>query len=201
MPRKPMDYSKTIMYKLVCNDLNIKECYVGHTTDFKTRKYNHKQSVENTNCKDYNYKKSKFIREHGGWENWSMIQIETYECNNLQEAIARERYWYEELHATLNKCVPNGSPKEYYEAHKEHLCKYSKEYSENNGEKIKEYKEKNKEHIKNQNRIYREKNKDIIKEKSKVAYECICGSIIQTKSKLIHLKSIKHCQFLETNSI
>jgi hypothetical protein len=40
MPKKPTDYSKTILYKLVCNDLNITECYVGHTTHFVKRRAN-----------------------------------------------------------------------------------------------------------------------------------------------------------------
>jgi hypothetical protein len=34
MPCKPVDYSRTLMYKLVCNDLNITDVYTGHTTDF-----------------------------------------------------------------------------------------------------------------------------------------------------------------------
>ena len=38
MPRKAIDYSRTIIYKIVCNDLNVEECYVGSTTDFSKRK-------------------------------------------------------------------------------------------------------------------------------------------------------------------
>ena len=30
-----MDYSKTHFYKIVCKDLNIKDCYVGHTIKFQ----------------------------------------------------------------------------------------------------------------------------------------------------------------------
>ena len=175
MPRKPMDYSKTIMYKLVCNDLNIKECYVGHTTDFKSRKYNHKQSIENINHKDYNSKKSTFIREHGGFENWSMIQIEPYPCEKLQEAIARERYWYEELHATLNSHCPNRNTKEWRKVNKEQLQVKNKKYYEDN--------------------------KDKLEEQRSTKYECDCGSTIRQDSKIKHLKSFKHCQFLETNNI
>ena len=40
MPRLPVDYKNTIIYKIVCNDLKIKDTYVGHTTDFKSRKKN-----------------------------------------------------------------------------------------------------------------------------------------------------------------
>ena len=38
MPRKPINYKKVIIYKLVCNDLSVKDLYVGHTTDFTNRK-------------------------------------------------------------------------------------------------------------------------------------------------------------------
>ena len=67
MPRQTMNYSNTIIYKIVCNDLNIKDCYVGHTTDFKSRKCKHKSVCNNANAKEFNYYVYKFIRENGGW--------------------------------------------------------------------------------------------------------------------------------------
>lgn len=203
MPKKPMDYSKTIIYKIVCNDLNIKECYVGHTTDFKSRKYNHKQSVENINHKDYNSKKSTFIREHGKWSNWSMIQIETYECNNLQEAIARERYWYEILGSSLNSNVPSRSKKEYSKDNKEYILKKSKEYLEQNKEQIKEKKkqhyEDNKEEILEKRKDYYEKNKEKIQMRKSTKFECKCGSILWQCNKHNHFKTLKHCEFIQNN--
>ena len=46
MPKRIIDYQKTVMYKIVCNDLNIiKSLYVGHTTDFTNRKRQHKQNI------------------------------------------------------------------------------------------------------------------------------------------------------------
>ena len=45
MPRKPIDYSNTHFYKIVCKDLGIKELYVGHTTNFKNRKLDHKKEL------------------------------------------------------------------------------------------------------------------------------------------------------------
>ena len=38
MPKKNIDYSKTIIYKIVCNDLNIIDVYVGQTTNFTKKK-------------------------------------------------------------------------------------------------------------------------------------------------------------------
>jgi hypothetical protein len=53
MPKKPIDYSKTIIYKLVCNDLSITDVYVGSTTSFVKRKYLHKSLCNNENSKCY----------------------------------------------------------------------------------------------------------------------------------------------------
>ena len=47
MPRLPINYEKTHFYKIVSNDLSITDCYVGHTTDFKTRKTSHKTQCNN----------------------------------------------------------------------------------------------------------------------------------------------------------
>ena len=45
MPRLPIDYSRTIIYKLVHkDDLDDVNIYVGHTTDFTKRKNRHKVS-------------------------------------------------------------------------------------------------------------------------------------------------------------
>ena len=52
MPKLPIDYSKTIIYKIVCNDTNITDCYVGHTTDFTRRKQLHKNDCNNPNGKN-----------------------------------------------------------------------------------------------------------------------------------------------------
>ena len=42
MPRKPIDYTNTHFYRIVCKDTSINDCYIGHTTDFKRRKSEHK---------------------------------------------------------------------------------------------------------------------------------------------------------------
>jgi molybdopterin converting factor small subunit len=42
------------------------------------------------------------IREHSGWNNWSMLITEKYPCLNSYEARLRERYWKEQLNANLN---------------------------------------------------------------------------------------------------
>ncbi len=106
MPKVNVDYSKIIMYKIVCNDLAITDCYVGHTTGFTKRKCHHKNSSLNSNYVHHNLKIYKTIRDNGGWDNFQMIEIEKYPCNDGNEARARERYWFEQFNATMNSNSP-----------------------------------------------------------------------------------------------
>ena len=74
MPRTKIDYLNTVMYKIVCNDLDVKDFYVGHTTDFKGRKCCHKNASENKNHRDRENKLYSTINLYGGWINWNMIE-------------------------------------------------------------------------------------------------------------------------------
>ena len=105
MPKKEIDYSNTIFYKIICCDKNINDLYVGHTTNFIQRKHSHKQSClnkKNFNCKLYN-----IIRENGGWDNWEMIMIDFLNCKNGIEARIKEQEHYEKLQATMNSIEPD----------------------------------------------------------------------------------------------
>jgi hypothetical protein len=172
MPRTEMDYSKTIMYRIVSEDPNNNELiYVGHTTNFIQRRYAHKSACNNENDKAYNYKVYETIRANGGWDKFQMIQIEEFNCNNQREAETRERYWLEFYNAQLNSVIPFRTKKEYYNSNKEVLLEKQKEYYEANVDKIKEYYEANTEKFKEQKKEYREINKEQIKEYMKIYYE------------------------------
>ena len=121
MPKIPIDYSKTVMYKIVCNDLDIKDVYVGNTTEFTKRKAEHKAGCCKENHKEYSKMLYQFIRENGGWDNFSMLEIEKFPCADGNEARARERYWFEELKATLNKVRPSITKEEKHEWKKEEI--------------------------------------------------------------------------------
>ncbi len=87
MPKETIDYSNTIIYKIYCKDVLIRHVYIGHTTNFTKRKYQHKIACNNgkkTNIYD-------IIRENGGWNNWEMIQIAKYNCRNITEAKLKEQ--------------------------------------------------------------------------------------------------------------
>ena len=109
MPRLNINYSQTIIYKIVCSDLDIENCYVGSTTHFSKRKNKHKSVCCSPDNRDHNLKLYKFIRDNGGWENWKMIEIEKYPCSDGNESRAREHYWFELLKADLNSQSPDAS--------------------------------------------------------------------------------------------
>jgi len=171
MPRTLADYSKTIIYKLCCKDVAITEIYVGSTTNFRDRKRCHKKNCNTETDKEYNRYNYKFIRANGGFENWSMIQLEAYPCETKREAEMRERYWIENLAAKLNSNIPFRTEQEiveqkkhFYEANKEQFLEKKKLYCEKNREQIREkqklYREKNREQIREKQKLYCEKNRE-----------------------------------------
>ena len=102
MPILSIDYSKTIIYKIVCNDLpESVYVYIGHTTNFRNRKASHRahcRTSMNNNIKLY-----KTIWENGGWDNWNMVEIERFtECKDGNDARKREQYYMNEYKSNLN---------------------------------------------------------------------------------------------------
>jgi len=187
------DYSKTIIYKLCCKDTEITDIYIGSTVNFKLRKCAHKSRYNNENDINNNLKVYQFIRENGGWENWTMIMInEFHECQNKLQKESKEREYIELLKPSLNSCIPTRTVKEWREMNKDSLKDKKREYYENNKDKIKEYYENNKEKI----REYREVNKETISQKLKVKFNCECGSNIRISDKARHFKTIKHIKFI-----
>jgi hypothetical protein len=187
MPRLAIDYSKTLIYKLVCNDLSIKECYVGHTTDFTRRKREHKCNCNNEKRKKYNYKVYKTIRENGGWDNWTMIEVEKYPCRDDNEARAKEREWFEILNSGLNTQHPHRSVHEYKETNREGIAIYKRQYYADN-----------KEEIEIQKRQYNSDHKEELATRRRQSFTCECGMVGTWCNKFRHLKSKFHKRYMES---
>jgi hypothetical protein len=185
MPKKSIDYSNTVFYKIVCKNLTIKELYVGHTTDFRARKNSHKSKCKNVNN---NQKVYHFIRENGDWDNWDMIIVHRQSCIDAHEARAIERQYIETLSASLNCNEPgrNLNYFEYYQLNKDKISERTKIYYIENidaikarallrGDEIKEYNNsyylKNKAEIISNNSNYNHLNKERIKETRKIYNE------------------------------
>jgi hypothetical protein len=85
MPKTPMDFSKTIIFKIEHIEDN-SLVYVGHTTCWDRREYSHKSCCKNKTEKRFNCKLYQMIREKRGWDMFRMIEVEKYPCNDKREA-------------------------------------------------------------------------------------------------------------------
>jgi len=175
------DYSRTVIYKLCCKDTNIKDIYIGSTCNFKRRKSSHKSNCYNTNIRNYNLKVYQFMRDNGGFVNWSMIMLFEYpECQNKLQKESKEREYIELFKPSLNIKIPTKTKIEYRENNKELINQKKKQYYIDNKDVIKD---KHKEHY--------NKNKEIISE---------CGSNIRISDKSAHFKTIKHLNYINENN-
>jgi len=186
MPKVPIDYANTIIYKLVHkDDLNDDNIYTGHTTDFICRKNLHKSDCTNANSKSYNEKKYKYIRENGGWDEWLMIEIEKYPCKDKPEAVARERLIQTEMKAKLNSVIAGRTNKEWRQDNREKLSERKKQYRQDNLDKISEHKKQ-----------YYQSNKEKILERQGTKITCDhCGTIILKNNIPAHKRTQKCINF------
>jgi len=141
MPKKPIDYSNCCIYKIehIENDTLI---YVGHTTNFKQRKADHKKNCNNESNKTFNLKLYSMIRENGGFEMFKMIEVEKYPCNDRREAEKREDELMKELKATMNKIKSFRTEEykiQYKEEYKKKIKEQRKQDKEDSEEKFERY--------------------------------------------------------------
>jgi hypothetical protein len=189
------DYSKAIIYTIKTGD----SVYVGSTTNFRNRKWDHKKILHGENYRNHNLKVYKKIRENDG--EWDMKPYKEFPCENKTQLNIEEEKVRVELNADLNTNTCHGFDPDYY-----------KKYYINNKYKIKQYQEENKEHIKERKKQHRlnnieaskkkskehyEKNKDEISEKNKEKTTCECGCEIRITGLQRHIKSKKHIKLME----
>ena len=159
----PADYQKGIIYKLCCKDIEVKDEYIGSTVQFIERRRQHKLNCNDENSRGFNLYVYKKIREYGGWDNWNMIEVQKFPCNDKREAEAREEYWRCHFNAQLNTIRAYTT----VEQKKQYGIEYYKEYYEKNKDKYLEYNENNKDKISERKKQYYETHKDKILEKMK----------------------------------
>jgi len=196
-----VNYQNGFIYKLCCKDTNIKDEYIGSSTNFTRRKCNHNQRCNNPNDKKYHYKVYKFIRDNGGFENFCMIEIEKHPCDSKRELETRERYFIELYESKLNCIIPTRTKKELYQDKKDEILQKNKEYRDKHTDKIKkqckEYRLNNKKEIKEKKKVYYQEKKDDISKKGKEKITCNCGTIVRKCAMTRHYNSDKHLKYLE----
>lgn len=212
------DYSKTIIYEIICNDITITDCYIGSTTDYDDRKLQHKINCNDINCKDSHYKVYNFIRSNGGWDNWTILEIEKYPCLNNVQARERERYYYDIRNSTLNSQRPYITDEEREAEARERvrisrlenpaymvqwridnvekIKQTRKQYRIDNVDKIKKYDEEHREEANIKGKQYRIDNKEKLRIRDSKKHICECGKEGNIRHKYSHLKSLFHIQFI-----
>ncbi len=193
-------YNKSIIYQITCNDPLITETYVGSTTNLTNRINQHKFSCNTEYNEKYNFKIYKFMRENGGFDNYTFNILEEYNCENKNELFNRERYYIDLLGSSLNIQIPNRTDKQYREDNKDKLSEIKKNwYLENKEEyleKRKQYHLENKETLNKKTREYYNKNRNEILKKGQMKINCdICNSIVSKNHLTRHKKSLKCMKF------
>tara|TARA_Y100000389_G_scaffold109340_1_gene106405 strand:+ start:9326 stop:10384 length:1059 start_codon:yes stop_codon:yes gene_type:complete len=82
------DYSKSVIYKLVCKNSNVIEFYIGSAKIFIRRMSQHSRA---TRKKDHKRPLYKFIKKHGGFYNWEFVILEHYPCENRTQLTLKEQ--------------------------------------------------------------------------------------------------------------
>jgi len=137
---------KYVIYKIVCNNIEVPYIYVGSTKDFTERIRMHK--CDSKRKMKAHRKVYRIIKDHGGWDNFSFVKLETCVCESKAEAVKIEQKYYDELNENKMNTI---RPMITSEESKKVMAEYSKQYNIDNKISIKEqrtqYQNNNKETI------------------------------------------------------
>jgi hypothetical protein len=137
-------------------------------------------------------------------ENYDIVLLENFPCDDKNQLHARERHYIETLNC-VNKVHPLRTNKEYKEDNKEHLSEYNKQYHKQynieNKEHLKDYKsdwyELHKEELKTKAKVYRSEKIELIKTQKKLYYEANKVAISAKRKEKYKLKKEQQQNILE----
>ena len=81
------------IYELKSKDKSVTGTYIGSCWDMKRRLTDHKDKCNNKKRKKYNYPVYRYIREHGGFDNFEMTIIDSGECEDTRELECGEQFY------------------------------------------------------------------------------------------------------------
>jgi hypothetical protein len=188
------DYKNGKIYRLVCNTTG--KQYIGSTTQSLSQRLGgHKAVYKHFIDGKTIYQVSSFsiLCEN----NFEMILIEEFPCENKNQLERRERYYIE-----ITKCVNKIKPAQTKEEQKKHVQKYIQEHKEHKEKYYQKYHQEHKEqkqmyHYENQEK--RKENRQKNKEKLTALTNCECGGQYQHRDKAKHFKTLKHKNWLATH--
>jgi adenylate kinase family enzyme len=192
-----VNYANSKVYKIWSTQGD--EIYIGSTTKqyLSQRIDNHRRSYRAWKNKTYHFVSSFKLFDQYGENNCFIELLEAKLCSSKDELKQLEGK-HIRAQECVNKRIEGRTKKEYYDDNKEVISEKGKHYREKNKEKIKQYREENKEKLLEGMKKYREENRIALLEKKKEKFSCECGGKYIRSGKLVHFKTIKHCQFIES---
>ena len=176
------NYNNGIIYKICCRDPTIKDEYVGSTTNLRQRRSHHRYFAINPDKSSKQQNLYNFIREHGGWDNWQVIQLEAYSCETKAQLLMKEREWFEKCNSTLNACKPGN-----HAIHPDENS-YQRALRQEDPEG---YNERHRQYYKpEQKRDYYERNREEILRKAKIRYDLQQAKVRDMKRRIKELEEL-----------
>lgn len=146
-------------YKLVCNNMDTEEVFVGYTKMTMENVLNsHRIKCNNANGVDHNRDIYKIIRATGGFSEWSTEVLEEGYFKNIGEIKQRKKDWIEKTPNDVNMIRPIRTLEE--------RNKYNKEYYDDNLIMVRKYYIDNKITINKQHKEYYIDNRAAVLEKA-----------------------------------
>ena len=144
---KKIDYTKSVIYKIVSKDLSVSYTYIGSTTNFYNRKTLHKSDYYNAKSPRNKLFVYEFIRNNGDWNNFVIVLIENFCCENKRDLDKREQYWKEIYGDNIGlkrayiseEQIKENKLKRYYDNKEEILEKKREQYANDKSKKQKYY--------------------------------------------------------------
>ena len=143
--------TEIIFYRFVCDDPNIINTYVGHTTNLTRRKSKHKEACNYQKHLHHHYRVYQIIRDNGGWDNWDMIEIHRQLCIDYTDARKKEQEYIEYYNCDMNSRNAYTNKIDYFKNRVDIKAEYDRKRRNEKSDEIKlkkkEYYQKNKEKI------------------------------------------------------
>ena len=192
MPKTPTDYSKAIIYSIICKTDDTL-LYIGSTTNFTKRKSEHKSHCHNEKQKSFNFQVYVMIRTNGGWDNFEMKPVKEHPCNNKIQLVIEEERLRKQMNANLNTLKAHTTKEEHKKAHYEHDTKrrelHKEELKEYERKRYETNKESKLEYSREKARTRYEAKKEEILKKSREKYEVNKEEINKQRREKYKIKS------------
>lgn len=152
--------------------------YIGSTFSINTRAWQHEYNTARPMRRGAQVKLYAAIRQHGGWDAFTMSAVEEYPCHTKEELRVREQFHFEEMQATLNSIRP-------FLSHEQLLAdKRAYNASEKGQAAVRAYRERP---------YVRQKEADRSAARSAVRFHCeLCDVDVAMRDKSRHCRSACH---------